>query len=108
MTDHLKPEQTPEQHYFADPQMDRMFGLFLTLAGELYTTRQRLARLIAQLEESGTVDVDSLNALQSVEKEAALKAEGDVFMDRIFRALAEHGTHQAPLRSEWNDQVRQP
>lgn len=101
MTDHLTPEQTPEQHYFDDPQLDRMYGIVLTLAGELYVTRQRLARLVAQLEEGGTVDVAALNALLPSEQEAALKADGDAFMDRFFRALSEHGSHQAPLRSEW-------
>jgi hypothetical protein len=98
---------TPEHHYFDDPQMDRMLGIVMTLAGELYVTRQRLSRLTALLEEGGNVAAGALDVPLSDELEAAVRSDGEPYLERLFRALAEQGSQEAPLRSEWLDAIRQ-
>ena len=77
----LKPEQT----FFADPAIDRLLAMVMTLAAELHVTRDRLAVLEMQLAEAGSVSVKSLDEFvptpeQAERLDAARKQLSDELM----------------------------
>ena len=53
----MKPEQT----FFADPALDRAFGVVMALATEVWVLRERVAAMEAQLAERGLLDLAKLS-----------------------------------------------
>lgn len=72
MTD--APSLGPEQQFFADPALDRMMGVVMAMAQELYVTRDRLRGLETLLGEKGVV---STAALDRAPTEAEARARQD-------------------------------
>jgi len=52
----------PDLTFFKDPAMDRVFGVVMELAEEVYTLRQRLRTLEGGVAEPGTADRDAFIA----------------------------------------------
>lgn len=53
---------TDDPTFFADPAIDRVMGVVLAMATELYVTRDRLQALEQQLAASGHLDRAQLDA----------------------------------------------
>jgi hypothetical protein len=78
----------PEQTFFADPALDRAFGVVMALATEVYVLRDRLAALEGQLAARGLLDPAALNAEPSAEEQAARAADRDAFVAHLLAPLA--------------------
>jgi len=52
----------PEQTFFADPAMDRLFGVMLNLATEVFVLREQCAAMQSQLEASGALEAAQLKS----------------------------------------------
>lgn len=52
----------PDLTFFKDPAMDRIFGVVMELAEEVYTLRQRVRALEGGGAEPGTADRDAFIA----------------------------------------------
>ncbi len=78
----LKPEQT----FFADPAIDRLLAMVMTLAAELHVTRDRLRSLEATLEKAGVVAPGALDGYRPDATEAAaLKADREAFVAELMQ-----------------------
>ena len=63
----LKPEQT----FFADPALDRLLAMVMTMAAELNVTRDRLATLEILLEGGGPVTAKAMDEFVPTPEQAA-------------------------------------
>lgn len=52
----------PDLTFFTDPALDRVFGVVMDLAEEVYTLRQRVRALEGDAAEEGTADRDAFIA----------------------------------------------
>ena len=77
----------PEQTFFDDPAIDRLFGVVMALATEVYVQKDRLAALERQLVTGGVVDPGALTAEPSAEELAAAAAERDAFVAHLMDSL---------------------
>lgn len=76
----------PEQTFFADPAIDRVLAMVMTLAAELHVTRDRIATLECLLEEKGLIEPDALDAFQPTpEQMARLDAERQAFVAELMQ-----------------------
>jgi hypothetical protein len=80
-------EPRPEQTFFADPALDRLMGVVMALATEVYVLRDRLRALEARLAESGTLRPGALDADPSPEELAASAAEREAFVANLLEPL---------------------
>ncbi len=68
-------DERPEQVFFEDGALDRAVGMIMTLAAELYVTRDRLTVLERTLAAKGLLDLAELDDYQpdpeSLETDAA-------------------------------------
>lgn len=80
----------PEQTFFADPALDRAFGVVLALATEVYVLRDRIAALEAQLAARGLLDRTALEAEPSPAELAARAADRDAFVAHLMQHLLGH------------------
>jgi hypothetical protein len=80
----------PEQTFFADPALDRAFGVVMALATEVYVLRDRIAALEAQLAARGLLDRTALEAEPSPEELAARAADRDAFVAHLMQHLLGH------------------
>jgi len=76
-----------EQTFFEDPAIDRVMGVVMALASEVYVLRDRVRALEAQLAESGTIDPDALRAEPGPEEIAASAADRDAFVAHLMGNL---------------------
>jgi hypothetical protein len=80
----------PEQAFFADPALDRAFGVVMALATEVYVLRDRVAALEAQLAARGMLDRAALGAEPPPEEVAARAADRDAFVAHLMQHLLGH------------------
>jgi hypothetical protein len=52
-----------EQTFFADPAIDRLLGMVLSLSAELHVLRDRVALLEAELERGGALEAGRLDRI---------------------------------------------
>ena len=90
-------EPRPEQTFFADPALDRAFGVVMALATEVYVLRDRLAALEAQLAARGLLDRAALAAEPSPEEIAAHAADRDAFVEHLMHHLLGRQVARGPL-----------
>ena len=57
-------EDRPEQSFFKDEALDRAVGMIMTLAAELYVTRDRLTVLERTLTARGLLELNELDDYQ--------------------------------------------
>jgi hypothetical protein len=90
-------EPRPEQTFFADPALDRAFGVVMALATEVYVLRDRLAALEGQLAARGLLDRAALEAEPSAEAIAARAADRDAFVEHLLHHLLGRQVAKGPL-----------
>jgi hypothetical protein len=89
--------------YFEDGQIDRVLGLVWQLAQEVHVSRQRLLALEALLASKDVVSAGELSAYVPDEQtQQNLTADGDLFMERLIRTIAEKDDHRAPMRDQFS------
>jgi hypothetical protein len=76
-----------EQVFFKDPAIDRLMGVTMALATELYVLRDRLRALETQLMDKGAVDAQSLNQEVAPEVLAQHQADRDAFVAHLLSPL---------------------
>jgi hypothetical protein len=87
------PAGRPEQTFFADPALDRLYGVVWALATEVYVLRDRVGVLEEALAETGVVDLAALRAEPSPEALAAARADRAAFVEGLMVNLT--GRQQA-------------
>jgi hypothetical protein len=76
-----------EQRFFADPAVDGLMGVLMTLATDHYVLRDRVQALEQQLIRSGHVDAESLRLAPSAAEMAAESAAAAAFTSELLRPL---------------------
>lgn len=83
--------------FFRDPDVDRVLGLVMELASEVYVLRDRLRTLEQVLEQRGTLTLDDLKAYApSAEDRAARLADRDALIARILAPVTYAPDSPAP------------
>lgn len=80
-------EAEPEQVFFDDPALDRMFGVVMALATEVYVLRDRLQSVEAQLGGDGVLDRELLDAEASLEELAEKATDREAFVRHLMDNL---------------------
>jgi hypothetical protein len=76
-----------EQTFFEDPAIDRVLGVTMALASEVYVLRDRLRALEARLTEAGVVPSGALDAEPSPEELARSAADREAFVAHLMGNL---------------------
>lgn len=76
-----------EQVFFNDPAIDRLMGVTMALATEVYVLRDRLRALETQLTDKGAVDVQSLNQEVAPDVLAQHQSDRDAFVAHLLSPL---------------------
>ena len=87
----------PDLTFFPDPNVDRVLGVVMELAAEVYVLRDRLETVERLLERSGTLDVTELNNYQPDDAERAQRlARRDALIARIMAPMIAESDSPAP------------
>jgi hypothetical protein len=79
-----------EQLFFNDPAMDKMMGIIMALAAEVYILRDRNRALEDMLVNAGVVPAGVLDEYKPDPERGKLSAtERDAFIARIMQPLVE-------------------
>ena len=90
-----------EQTFFKDPAIDRLMGMVMALAAEVYILRDRNGALEELLEGSGALQPGAIDNLQpDPARRAAMSAERDAFIARIMEPLTSGGQSPASVNEE--------
>lgn len=82
-------EDRPEQTFFEDEALDRAVGMIMTLAAELYVTRDRLTVLERTLAAKGILSRSDLDDYQPDEEALAQDAaDRDAFTAALMANLS--------------------
>jgi len=83
-----KPDPVrPEQIFMDDPAVDRVLGVVMTLATEVYVLRDRLRAVERQLEDGGSLNRDALNREPTLEDLAADTQDREAFVAGLMQNL---------------------
>ena len=83
--------------FFPDDQVDRVLGVVLELAGELYALRDRLRTVEQVLAQKGVLTADDLAGYTpSAEERAARLADRDALIARILAPMTATADSPAP------------
>lgn len=86
MMDGDKPR--PEQTFFADPALDRMFGWVVALSGEVFVLRDRMRCLERLLTAKGVIPAEALDRyVPTPEEEAENRRDRDAFVAGLMENL---------------------
>jgi len=78
----------PEQTFFADPALDRMFGWVVALSGEVFVLRDRMRCLERILADKGVMAADALDRyVPTPEEEAENRRDRDAFVAALMENL---------------------
>jgi hypothetical protein len=77
----------PEQTFFDDPAVDRVLGVVMALATEVYVLRDRLRTVERQLESGGQLDRGLLDAEPSLDDLALDAADREDFVSGLMQNL---------------------
>jgi len=87
----------PDLTFFPDPNVDRVLGVVMELAAEVYVLRDRLSTLERVLERGGTLDRADLESYQDTPEEHARRlAERDALIARILAPMTAESDSPAP------------
>jgi hypothetical protein len=82
-----KRRERGEQLFFADPAVDGLMGMLMTLTTDHYVLCDRVRALEQQLVRSGHVDAAALAAAPNPVEAAASSAEAAAFATELLRPL---------------------
>jgi hypothetical protein len=87
----------PDLTFFRDPAVDRLLGVVMELAAEVYVLRDRLETLTEVLQRSGIVGEDALEQFEaSADVRAKRLAERDALIARILAPMTAEADSPAP------------
>jgi hypothetical protein len=87
----------PDLAFFPDPNVDRVLGVVMELAAEVYVLRDRLNIVERVLESRGTLVRADLEAYQPTAEERARRlAERDALIARILAPMTAESDSPAP------------
>jgi hypothetical protein len=87
----------PDLTFFPDPNIDRVLGVVMELAAEVYVLRDRLHTVEDLLERGGTLHRADLDAYQPTDEERARRlAERDALIARILAPMTAESESPAP------------
>jgi hypothetical protein len=90
----------PDLSFFPDPNVDRVLGVVMELAGEVYVLRERLRMVETLLDEKGYVSRADLADLERRQAEPAARltrlAERDAFIERVLTPMTDVADSPAP------------
>ena len=87
----------PDLAFFRDPTVDRVLGVVMELAAEVYVLRDRLHTVERLLQDSGTLDLTQLESYEPTETERAQRlAERDALIARILAPMDAEFESPAP------------
>ena len=76
--------------FFADPAIDKLLNMVITLGSEVWALRERLAAMEALQIRSGALGANEIDEHEfSAADEERLAAERKEFIDNLFRILQE-------------------
>lgn len=82
----VKVEKNPT--YFDDPATDTLASIVMELAAELWVLRDRQRIVERLLEQNGSLRREDIESYQPTpEESAALRAERDAYVRRLFHSL---------------------
>jgi hypothetical protein len=82
------PEPSPEQIFFADPAIDRAVAMIMTLAAELWVTKDRLRGLEVLLAERGVLPDRSLDQYEpQMAERTRVDAERRAYVAELMRCV---------------------
>jgi hypothetical protein len=88
----------PEQTFFQDPALDRIFGVVMSLASEVYVLRDRVRGLESLLVKQGALPAGALEKWQPTAQEAdAVRADRDAFVAHLMDNLLGQQVAKGPL-----------
>jgi len=88
----------PEQTFFADPAIDRLMGVVMALAGEVYVLRDRVRCMETLLVKAGSLQDGALDAFKpSAEQAQAGAADRDAFVAHLMDNLLGKQMARGPL-----------
>tara|TARA_R110002110_G_scaffold10333_3_gene50705 strand:+ start:2642 stop:2941 length:300 start_codon:yes stop_codon:yes gene_type:complete len=88
----------PEQTFFDDPAIDRLMGVVMSLATEVYVLRDRLGALEVELDDKGVVSREALGAEPSDAQRAQSVADRDAFVEHLLSNLLGQQQSKGALR----------
>ncbi|MEQ8708331.1 MAG: hypothetical protein RIC36_05015 [Rhodospirillales bacterium] len=91
-------DRRPEQTFFDDPAIDRLMGVVMALATEVYVLRDRLGALEADLDSKGVVRREELGAEPSESQRAQSAADRDAFVEHLLSNLLGQQQSKGALR----------
>ncbi len=87
----------PDLTFFPDPNVDRLLGVVMELAAEVYVLRDRLHTIEYLLARSGAVDPHEIDSFEPTEAERARRlAERDALVARILTPMTAQSESPAP------------
>ena len=87
----------PDLTFFPDPNVDRVLGVVMELAAEVYVLRDRLHTVEQLLERTGTITLADLDGYEPSEDERAQRlAERDALIARILAPMTAEFDSPAP------------
>jgi hypothetical protein len=83
--------------FFPEDQVDRLLGVVMELASELYVLRDRMRTLEQVLEQNGVLTADDLAGYTpSAEERAARLADRDALISRLLAPMTATADSPAP------------
>lgn len=76
-----------EQTFFADPALDRAFGVVMALATEVYVLKDRLQAIEEQLAARGMLDAAALAREPDPAETAKRAAEREAFVRHLLQNI---------------------
>ena len=77
-----------EQQFFDDPALDRVFGVVMALATEVYVLRDRQRALENILSSQNIIDLNTLNKEPSEEDREKGQLDRDEFVKYLMESLS--------------------
>ena len=94
----IEAKSRPEQTFFADPAIDRMMGVVMALAGEVYVLRDRVTCLETLLVRGGALQDGALDAYKPTAEQAReMAADRDAFVAHLMDNLLGRQSARGPL-----------
>ena len=92
-----------DHNFFPDKTTDHLMRIVIALGAEHWTMRRRLHALERVLEDAGITDAMIEQYRPGEEEEAALRAERDRFIRRVYGSLASRVARQDENDDQHND-----
>jgi len=92
-----KPVPAPNPAFFDHPAIDHLIAVTLELGAELWVHKERARVLERLLAEKGVITADAIDSYASTPEEiAALRAERDAFVQRLYGILTRESVPATP------------